>query len=318
MSKTQVDRGFSDHGPRVVFIGMRGAFSRIPLAYLLRQGIDVVAVAVPSSSLSAGTVAVRKLSPEPAISEIPLRNRFEQGSVVSIAWEYGIPVLEIGRLSAAATLAALGTYAPDVVAVACFNQKFPPELLALAPYGCLNLHPSLLPAFRGPAPLFWIFRQGESETGATVHLMDERIDAGPILGQARFAVPDGIRGDRLEMQCAAVGAELMVVAIRSLANGTAEPRPQVEELCSYYPWPSAENFTVTTNRPARWAYNFIRGVAHFGGRLLEVHAAGQRLSVQDAIAFEPHGRLGADIVRDGDEVLVQCTPGVLRARLRQS
>jgi methionyl-tRNA formyltransferase len=257
---------------------------------------------------------VREWSPEPATSELPLLNRFAEADIVTVAWGRGIPVLQIGRLSAPATLEALAAYAPDVVAVACFDQKFPPELLNVPRFGCLNLHPSLLPAFRGPAPLFWIFRQGESSAGATVHLMAERIDAGPIVAQAPVAVPDGIRGDQLEAQCAAVGAELMAGAIRSLARGTADPRPQDEELSSYFPWPSAEDFVVPVNRPARWAYNFIRGVAHWSGPLA-IDVAGRRLAVRDAVAFEARSRLSADIVREGDEVLVQCAPGVLRAKL---
>jgi len=314
MSKLQA-QAESREGPHVLFMGMHGQFSRIPLAHLIDEGIAVEAVVVPATPTSVrNTVAVRQLVPEPNPSELPLLTPFVDPNVTHLAWQHGIPVLEVSRLADPAAQSALAAYRPDVICVACFNQKFPPALLALPRYGCLNLHPSMLPSYRGPAPLFWAFRSGERETGITVHLMDEEMDTGDILLQEPIDISEGIRGDVLEAQCASVGAGLMVQAVRSLCAGTARPTRQPDENASYHPRPAAEDFRISPAWPARRAFNFIRGVAYLNGPL-EIHIAGQRFPVREAVSYTMASTLSTPFVRDDDELRVQCTPGILHVAL---
>jgi methionyl-tRNA formyltransferase len=105
----------------------------------------------------------------------------------------------------------------------------------------------------------------------------------------------------------------MAKAVRSLWAGTASPRQQSDEESSYYPWPAAEDFRISVARPARWAFNFIRGVAHWSVPF-EVVVAGQHLLIRDAVDYTPDV-LSTPIVRRHDHVWVQCTPGILHARL---
>jgi methionyl-tRNA formyltransferase len=172
------------------------------------------------------------------------------------------------------------------------------------------LHPALLPANRGPAPLFWTFREGFTHAGVTAHLMDGGLDSGPIVAQEGFELADGTTGDELELRCAALGGEVLVAAARGLADGTLRPRPQDEARATTYPWPCADDFVITPDRPARWAFNFIRGTAGWGYPHRLVTPAGS-LTVRAALAYDPAARLGAPLVREGDEVRVQCAPGVL-------
>jgi methionyl-tRNA formyltransferase len=317
MYKSQAQKIAPPANPRVVFMGMRVAFSYIALARLIAETLDVRCVIVPAIRINApATVPVTQLQPEPSPSAVPLLTRFVQPDITHLAWEHGIPVLEVSRLAHPETLSTLATYQPDVICVACFNQRFPSALLKLPRHGCLNLHPSLLPAYRGPAPLFWVFRNGERETGVTVHLMDEGLDTGDILLQERVEIPEGIRGDVLEQRCASLGAELMAEAVRPVCAGTASPTHQPDEGSSYYPWPSAEDFWISPTRPARWAFNFIRGVAHWAGPL-EIHVAGQRFPVREAVSYVPDGTLESPFVRDGDDLWVQCMPGVLHVKPTQ-
>lgn len=299
--------------PAVVFFGMQGVLSLLPLSGLLDAGVLVRAVVTPGVARAGG---VRELPPPTARGRLPraLLGR----TVVDLAWERGIPVLEVDALDGAA-VDALRRFAPDLVVVSCFPLRFPDALLGLPPLGCLNLHPSLLPRNRGPAPLFWAFREeapgGEVRGGATAHLMDAGLDAGPIVAQEGFAVPDGATGGELELRAAALGAELTARAARGLADGTLTPRAQDEADATTYPWPRADDFVVPTDRPARWAYNFIRGTAGWGYPHVVV-ADGRHYRVRAARAYEPAGDPGGPVVDAGDaggarRLLVRCAPGVL-------
>src|SRR5205823_3279104 len=96
----------------------------------------------------------------------------------------------------------------------------PPELLDVPRVGCLNVHPSLLPAHRGPAPLFWTFRHGDPLAGLTVHWMDEGIDTGDIALQEEIPVAEGTSGLDLQRECLERGARLLVEVVQAVATGT--------------------------------------------------------------------------------------------------
>jgi methionyl-tRNA formyltransferase len=303
-------------GLRVLFLGMRGAFSRAPLARLLDAGVDVRAVVLPGDAASdagADPSPVRRLLPRPvARATLPLLTPYHEPSIVSLAWERAIPVLEVARAGDPATLAALAGYAPDVACVACWPSRLPPALLTLPSLGCLNLHPSLLPAHRGPAPLFWTLRHGDDRAGVSVHLMDERLDAGDVLAQEALSVPDGISGAELEERCAEVGGRLLVATLAALAAGTAERTPQPPGAGSYEPWPTSDDFVVTPDRPARQVFNFLRGGGYWGGPLV-IGVAGHRFTVRSALDFSADGALGVPYRKGGAELWLQCAPGIMHA-----
>lgn len=299
--------------PAVVFFGMWGVLSLLPLRRLLDAGVVVRAVVVPDAARAGGVREVRPPAARGRLPRAPLGR-----TVVDLAWEREIPVLEVGALSGAA-VDAVRRFAPDLVVVSCFPLRFPDALLGLPPLGCLNLHPSLLPRNRGPAPLFWAFREeapeGELQGGATVHLMAGELDAGPIVAREGFAVADGTTGGDLELRAAALGAELMARAVRGLADGTLTPRAQDEAAATAYPWPRAGDFVIPTDRSARWAYNFIRGTAGWGHPHVVV-ADGRPYRVRAARAYEPTEDPGAPVVDAGDVggarlLRVRCSPGVL-------
>ena len=130
-----------------------------------------------------------------------------------------------------------------------------------------------------------------------------------------FEIPEGISSAALEQQCAALGAPLLAQAVRALAAGTAIRTPQPSEGSSYYSWPGDEDFVVPVTRPARWAFNFIRGVADWGGPLT-LHIGAERFPVRQALDYQPDALLGQPSRREGDELWAQCAPGVLHVLLR--
>lgn len=291
---------------RVLYFCMGGELSRAPLAALLDGGFEVAAVVV---SAEAGPPIALIASPPRA--GLPLLNQFVTRGPLQLAHEQGIPAFRLrspGHPEALATLAALR---PEAGCASCFDRKLPPALLALPPLGVVNLHPSLLPAYRGPAPLFWAFRDGLATTGVTAHLMDDEFDTGPLLLQAPLALPDGMNDADAEHAAAAIAARLLIEALRGLEAGTLQPQPQ-EGGGSHQPWPTAADFVLSTDWPARRAYNFMRGTSDWH-MPYQVDAGGTSFLLRSAISFERTTVLRSPFRRRGAELLLQCSPGVLRA-----
>ena len=307
--------------PRVIYCGMFGALSRLPFAALAAGAVELRAVIVPPRTPQAtpNPRAVRELrppadwSPRPASLAALLAR-----TIVELAWERGLPVYEVARFDTAA-LALLAAHAPDLIAVSCFPLRFPPALLALPPLGVLNVHPALLPRGRGPAPLFWAFRERDPARagagGITVHLMAGGLDSGPIVAQDTVPLTDGMGGGELELRLAARGAALLSEAIVALAEGRAAPRAQDEALATTYPAPVAADFSSGPDAPARWLFNFVRGTAGAGWPHMLVVGA-RRWQILAARGFDPAATLPVSVEEGGEILRVRCAPGVFTALAR--
>jgi methionyl-tRNA formyltransferase len=235
-------------------------------------------------------------------------------SAVELAGSAGLPVLFANRISGKDTIRQLNALLPDLVLVACFDQLLPSAFLALPRYGCYNLHPSLLPAYRGPDPLFWQFHAGERNTGITLHRMSAEVDAGDILLQHAVDLPGGITGPDAEVRLAYAGAELTLEALPLFTDGVLPLRPQNEALSSRQGPPGPDAFRLSTRWTAERAFNFMRGT-EYRQCGYTAQAGRERLVLRRAEGFEPDATLGSDFCMQGDEVLIQFSPGVLRARM---
>ncbi len=320
---------------RIVFFGTDGAFSRAPLAALADAGHDVCAVVVPPPAGLRATVPVRLLeaprslpavvatpaqspparatrcAPEsPHRVSLPVLAVSDEPTVVGMAWARGIPVLEVADLRAGATLEALAALEPDLFCVACFPRLLPGALLHVPRLGGLNVHPSLLPRYRGPFPLFWVFHDGLERAGVSIHRMDSGADSGPIVLQEAVQLPDGIGYGRAERLCSAEGARLLVGAVRLVADGVAEPWPQEHASGSWGPPPREDDFVVTPGWPARRAFNFLRGLADWE-RPIYVEVGGRSLRVREAVAWDGTTLPADSMLSAGGWMALRCRPGML-------
>ena len=221
----------------------------------------------------------------------------------------GVPLRWVDRASVADAVRASR---PDLLVVACFPWRLSPEVLAIPRLGGVNIHPSLLPALRGPEPIFWTYRHGLRTTGVTVHELDAEFDHGAILAQAALPVPPGSRGEALEAQLMEVGATLLVEALPGVERGSLRAVPQDETRASNAPSPTPGDLVVSSMLPASWAWGFVRGVSGMGGPLV-VHAGGRAIAVRDALAFDPEERLAEAVHEEADgKVTVRFSPGWVR------
>jgi methionyl-tRNA formyltransferase len=150
--------------------------------------------------------------------------RLKESAVKELAQTLGLPVFQPERPGAA--IADLRTLAPEIVVVVAYGRILPPEILALPPAGCVNLHASLLPAYRGAAPIQWALLNGETRTGVTTMRMDSGLDTGDILLQRECPIlPEDDLG-ALQAKLAGQGAELLLETLRRLETGLLAPQPQ--------------------------------------------------------------------------------------------
>lgn len=311
---------------RVLFLGMKGAFSRTVLDLLLAKNMDIcgILLAAPRASASTREIDVLPLLPkQPSTADsrnsdalsLPVLNPFVDQNIIHRAWSHDIPIYEVGQLTAPKTNALIASLAPDVACVACFTRRIPTSLMAIPIHGFLNVHPSLLPVYRGPSPLFWIFRDGmQHETGVTVHWLDEGLDTGDIAAQTKLSLPDGISGSQADVACARVGGQLLYDVLRTLAAGTATRQPQPTG-GSYQPQPQADDFVLSTAWSAQRAFNFMRGTAEWG-RPYRVRVENEWLTLSAAVSFAEDGIAEARSAPAGRHVTISFARGVLYAQLR--
>lgn len=177
----------------------------------------------------------------------------------------GLPVLQPVKMKDPAFLDALKNWQPDLIAVAAFGRILPPTILNLPSKGCINVHASLLPKYRGAGPIQWAIINGERETGITTMLMDEGMDTGAILLQEAVPIePDDTAGT-LSAKLAQVGGRVLVETLRRLKAGTLAPRPQDHAQATLAPLLKKEDGLIDWTRPAVEIANRIRGLAPWPG-----------------------------------------------------
>lgn len=238
---------------------------------------------------------------------------FVQRSIVHTAWDKGISLYAVRDLSAQETIGTLRMARADVACVACFPRRIPQSLLHAPRRGFLNVHPSMLPDYRGPAPIFWQLHEGESRTGVTIHWMDAEFDTGPLADQRLAPLPDGISETDATGLMARAGARLLVEVLDHVASGEIPYRKQPPG-GAYQPYPNEEDFTISPSWSARHIYNFMCGTAVWGYPY-RLPMGDETLLLSDAISWSAHEVLHEPIVRLGDQVIIQCNPGTVRAHL---
>ncbi|MGI6165638.1 MAG: methionyl-tRNA formyltransferase, partial [Limnochordia bacterium] len=155
--------------------------------------------------------------------------RVKPSPVKAVAKKLQIPVVQPERVSDPEFIAKLAAYDVDAIIVVAFGQKIPEEILQMGKYGCINVHASLLPKYRGAAPIQWAILKGETTTGVTVMQMDTGWDTGDILMQREIVLSPEETGGTLHDRLAALGATALIEALAGLAKGDLTPRPQNDQ-----------------------------------------------------------------------------------------
>lgn len=253
--------------PRVLFIGTP-QFAIPALALLLKQHYPVVGVITPPDRPQGRKLV---MSPSP---------------VKVFAREHDLSLQQPERLDDEAFLQVFRQWAPDLVVLAAYGKLLPREFIDRPPLACLNIHPSLLPKYRGAAPINWAIINGEEVTGVTIMSMSAELDAGDIILQEEIAIGADETYGRLHDRLAHRGAEMLIQAIEMKMNKTARSLPQEETAATYAPRLQKEDGLIRWARRGTTIVNLIRGLSpspgaytFMDGKMLKVLAA--RAEVQN-------------------------------------
>ena len=286
---------------KLLLLGSESEFTSIVLQGLVAAGVSVSAVAIHRSRGRSG--AQRP-------GELPLVHAGEVGAVAAV---HGIALMALDALPEEGALEEAARLRPDLLAIACFPRILGERWLTLAPHGALNLHPSRLPAYRGPSPLFWQFRNGEERMGVTLHRAVAAVDAGPVLEIDEMPVAAGVSASEVNAALARRGAALLVRAVRRFGSGAPRESLEDEARATWFGWPDESAFRIPTTWTAERAFRFMRGVAEWG-RPFSIEAGGETLVAESALDFEVQGGQEGSVRREGRVATVGFASGTLRVR----
>lgn len=260
---------------RVVFMGTPD-FSVPTLSEIVCAGHDVAAV-YTQPPRRAGRGMAARLSP-----------------VHKFADEAGIPVCTPKTFRSRESLAQLAALEPDAAVVVAYGLILPRAVLDLPVHGCLNLHASLLPRWRGAAPIQRAIMAGDHETGVCVMRMDEGLDTGPVCMMERVPISADMTAGELHDELAFVGSSLMGKALDALARGELKCRPQPKRGASYAPKISKEEARIKWEEPAQEVHNKIRAMSPYPGAWFEALLGGrpERIKVLRSVCVKGRGEPG--------------------------
>ena len=283
---------------QVVFMGTP-EFSVPSLAMLVAADYAVVGVVTqPDRPSGRG----RKLEPSP---------------VKRFAVEHGLAVLQPETLRASEAVAELAELRPDVIVVAAFGQILRPAVLALPPHGCVNVHASLLPRWRGAAPVQAAILAGDQVTGNTIMLMDEGMDTGPMLSQSALAVHSDETAGALTQRLSQHGAELLADTLpRWLASGLI-PRPQENSLATLCRPVRKEQAVIDWSRPAAEIARAVRAYNPWPGAVTAWNGVALKVLQADALATEISDAPPGTVLERQGTIVVVTGEGLLRLDIVQ-
>ncbi|HEY2492618.1 MAG TPA: methionyl-tRNA formyltransferase [Paenibacillus sp.] len=230
----------------IVFMGTP-AFAVPSLRMLIKEGYNVVAV-VTQPDRPQGRKKV--LTPTP---------------VKEVALEFGLPVLQPQRMRSPEAVEQLAVYQPDLIVTAAYGQILPKAVLDMPRLGCVNIHGSLLPKYRGGAPIQRSIINGETVTGITLMYMAEGLDTGDMISQIEIPIEDHDTSGSVFEKLSEVGASLLQRELPLLLEGHVTAIPQNDEESTYAPNLKREDEKIDWNRSSRDIYNQIRGLLPFSG-----------------------------------------------------
>ena len=251
-------------------------------------------------------------------------HRVQRAPTHAFAEARGIPVRTPARLKDPAAQAAFAELDLDAAIVAAYGLILPPPVLAAPRLGCLNIHASLLPRWRGAAPIQRAILAGDTESGATIMLMDEGLDTGPVLGEARLPIAAGTDAQTLHDAIAAAGARLIVPVLADFAAGRIPPRRQPLEGVTYANKVEKSEGAIDWTRPAEAIARQVRALGPSPGVWChavdprEPEGGGVRIKILKAQAVPlPDGAPAMPGTVLDDSPVVACGSGALRLEMLQ-
>lgn len=277
---------------RIVFMGTPD-FSVPVLEALVREGHQVVGVVTqPDKPKGRGK----------AVLMTPVKEK---------ALELGLSVYQPLKVREPEFVEVLKGLTPDIMVVVAFGQILTKTVLEIPPKGCVNVHASLLPKYRGAAPIQWAIIDGEKETGVTTMMMDQGIDTGDMLEKAPVAIADEETGDSLHDKLSQAGARLIISTLKKIEDGTISPMPQTNEGTCYAKMLKKTMGNIDWTMEARAIERLVRGLNSWPGTYTRWKGKTLKIWKAAPVDQEYEGVCGQVVPGDGRSLLVKTGKGAL-------
>ena len=282
---------------RIVFMGTPD-IAAVCLKRLLSDGFDVVGVYTqPDRPKGRGMKMV-----QPPVKEV--------------AQAAGIPVYQPENFREAETVDALRTLQPDVIAVVAYGRILPQSVLDIPPKGCVNIHASLLPEYRGSAPYQWAVLDGKEETGVSAQYMAAKMDAGDIIDVEKTPIgPEETAGELLD-RLAVLGAELLARTMGRMTEGPVSAQPQDESKVTYAPMLDKSLCPIDWTKTAKQVHAKIRGLHPWPVATAEL--GGTKFKIHSAVITPDSGAPGTVLALTKTGLVVACGEGSVEIRQLQA
>lgn len=228
--------------------------------------------------------------------------------VKELALRENLPVFQPASVKTDEAYETLKSCAPDLIVVVAYGKILPKRVLDLPRYGCINVHASLLPRYRGAGPIQWAILNGETETGVTTMYMGEGLDTGDMLEQVRTPIGENETADELYTRLSVLGAEALQVTLSKLESGSLLRTPQDDSLSCYAPILDKSLCPIDFTRPASRIHDQIRGLSSWPAATTTYK--GKRLKVYESCLAQGSGQPGEII--DPKKFIVACGEGAVQ------
>ena len=274
---------------KLVFFGTP-EFAVLPLQTLLSSNHEILAVVTqPDRQSGRG----RHMKPSPVKLE---------------AQKAGIRILQPQSVKDENFISELKSFNPSAIVLVAYGQILPAAIIDLPKRGCINIHASLLPSYRGAAPVNWAIINGEKKTGITIMLMDEGMDTGPVLLQDEIEIRESDTTGTLYLKLSEIGADLLISLLNDLEGGNVTPYAQTGEV-SYAPVLKKTDGLLNWSRSAKDICNFIRGMNPWPGAYSYIE--GERIKLLSARPTDDNGPEGVIKKISKDELIVSAGNGAV-------
>ncbi|MDH5368954.1 MAG: formyltransferase family protein [Gammaproteobacteria bacterium] len=284
---------------KIIYIGSSSSsLSLIPLQTLINSKHTICALAVDDDPVSDFNV-------------------INSNSIQSLAFSNSIPVIKIAK-NQSGLISKLQLYKPDIILVSCYGRRLSVSSLSTARKGSFNVHPSLLPAFRGPNPLFWQFRQGVYDYGITIHRLTEEFDAGNIVAQKTVNIKDGINKNEATTILANASSDLILKMLDDVENESIAETLQNNQAVSYQSFPNKSDYMVSTLWNAKRIYNFIKAYKGKGVSFL-CYVNNKKFKLIDAYSYqeEPYKNMnGSAVIEEGELISFSCKNSYIKCQVQ--
>ncbi len=237
--------------------------------------------------------------------------------VKELALRHTLPVLQPERARDEGFIKSLVSWQPELIVVAAYGQILSRSILELPRYGCINVHTSLLPRYRGAAPIQWAILNDDAETGVTIMQMDAGMDTGGIISQERTPISAEDNAQTLHDRLASIGANLLLRTVPDFVSGKIKPQPQPPDGIVYAPKIKKEDGRIDWAQPARVIWNAVRGLVPWPVAFTFLPATGELVKIWEARIVDGSGAPGIILAADKEGIVVGCGAKALQIRSLQ-